>query len=146
MVGLGFATTLAAWAQGHVMVITNETTQEPLDFVAVYECTKDSVLLHTSLSDEYGRIIILNENKTELIRCERLGFETKWQQVPFPDTIRMQPTITALSEVLVCADVRPLKKTDSGFIYNMAANRRAQDESILQALNYIPFVSVSLDQ
>lgn len=58
-------------------------------------------------------------------------------------TVPLEPGETELQELTVTGRLTTM--TDSGISYNMAANRRAQEENSLQALSYVPMVRVSPD-
>lgn len=78
----------------------------------------------------------------------RYGLVEAKSMAAVPDSMAQRDSIfrvVNLDDVTVKGKAHLASLTDDGFVYRMAGNKRAQDENMLQALNYVPLVNVDVN-
>lgn len=120
-----------------------DASGEPVAFASIMALDKDTALLQGTVADEQGAFRLDVTNAT-FLRLSSIGYITRTLRLPASETIVLQADSATISEVVVTARRRLTRKTATGIEYDMAANRRAQKESLLQALRYVPLLDVSL--
>lgn len=116
---------------------------QPAEFASVSLCRADSSVITMCVTDINGKFETADTRiSPALIKVSMLGYETKWAKYPLHESIRIEPSAVSLSEVVVRGRKRLVKMTDSGLVYDMSNNVRAQSENLLQALRYVPLLEV----
>ncbi len=105
---------------------------------------KDSTFIVGVTTGEDGSYKITSKEKG-LLKISCIGYETKIIQAKPNEyqTISLPFKATGLDEVVVKASPVHIKNLDDGIIYNLAKDKYAQKDNLLNALNRIPLLMVS---
>lgn len=134
-----------------VVKVTDSETQRPVEFSSVCLASIDSVLYKTTTDMEgLARLPHMDADSIKVSSFGYLG-----QSLPYSrnmdlskcDTLTflLTPDPAVLSELTVIGRNRMTSVIEGGFSYNMSKNERAQAENLLDAMQYVPFMSLSAD-
>lgn len=133
---------ICSWGQVVIGTVVDEKGQ-PAEFASVSLCRTDSSVITMCVTDVNGKFETDDSSAFPvLIKVSMLGYETKWAKYPLQGSIRLEPLAVSLGEVVVKGRKRLVKMSDSGLVYDMSNNVRAQSENLLQALRYVPLLEV----
>ena len=132
-----------------VVKVTDSETQRPVEFSSVCLASIDSVLYKTTTDMEgLARLPHMDADSIKVSSFGYLG-----QSLPYSrnmdlskcDTLTflLTPDPAVLSELTVIGRNRMTSVIEGGFSYNMSKNERAQAENLLDAMQYVPFMSLS---
>ena len=134
---------LEIYAESLTLKVVEKESGEVIPFAAVTAEYKDSIV--SGMTDEAGIYSFTPLSLPVDIKVNSFGMNSWSGRInAVNDTVfivRMESAGTRLQELTVTG--RLTRQTDSGISYNMSANKRAQQENSLQALSYVPLVSVT---
>lgn len=134
---------LEIYAESLTLKVVEKESGEVIPFAAVTAEYKDSIV--SGITDEAGIYSFTPLSLPVDIKVNSFGMNSWSGRInAFNDTVfivGMESAGTRLQELTVTG--RLTRQTDSGISYNMSANKRAQQENSLQALSYVPLVSVT---
>ncbi|MDE6866599.1 MAG: hypothetical protein K2J23_04310, partial [Muribaculaceae bacterium] len=134
---------LEIYAESLTLKVVEKESGEVIPFAAVTAEYKDSIV--SGMTDEAGIYSFTPLSLPVDIKVNSFGMNSWSGRInAFNDTVfivGMESAGTRLQELTVTG--RLTRQTDSGISYNMSANKRAQQENSLQALSYVPLVSVT---
>jgi outer membrane receptor protein involved in Fe transport len=135
-----------AFAQEQISGIVVDDNSNPIEFATILQLSADSTVIEGTTSDSNGLFRLHNAPNAKFIKVSYIGFNNQLLNIPLHnDTIRLVPTQEQLNEVVVSARRKLTKRIANGISYDMSMNKRAQHESLLQALRYVPTLDVALD-
>lgn len=104
----------------------------------------DSTFITGTITGEDGGFKITNKPH-RLLKVSCIGYETKIFQAKPNEylTLILPSKATNLEEVVVKASPTHIKNLDDGVLYNLARDKYAQKDNLLNALNRIPLLMVS---
>lgn len=132
---------LAIYGQKHEVTDKN---LRPMAYATVTVCNADSIPVETLYTNEDG-MFSLDSMKVlrPLVKISMLGYKTMFFQDTIPQTIVLEEDENVLNEIIVKGKQQLVKMSESGFIYEMERNKRAQQENLLTAIKDIPLIEVS---
>ena len=104
----------------------------------------DSTFITGTITGEDGSFKITSKPHG-LLKVSCIGYETKIFQAKPNEylTLILPSKATSLDEVVVKASPTHIKNLDDGILYNLARDKYAQKDNLLNALNRIPLLMVS---
>jgi outer membrane receptor protein involved in Fe transport len=135
-----------AFAKEPISGIVVDNNSDPIEFATILKLSADSTVIESTTSNSNGLFKLTNAPNAKFIKVSYIGFNNQLLNIPLKsDTIRLVPSQEQLNEVVVSARRKLTKRIDNGISYDMSMNKRAQHESLLQALRYVPMLDVALD-
>lgn len=142
--GINVITAFATIPSVHGRVIEKESN-DGIPFAKVIVEYYDSVIGYSA--DSQGIFSFTPRRFPLTLKIGGFGMEETKMRLTTPIdtfiTVILSPTSIMLNEVEITGRLTNL--TNYGLSYNMAANKRAQSENILQSLSYVPLVDVDVE-
>lgn len=137
---------MTSFAQEQISGIVVGNNSKPIEFATILQLSADSTAIEGTVSDNNGKFKLTKDTNAKLLKVSYIGYQNRIINLPLKkDTIHLYINQEQLQEVLVTARKQLTKRITSGISYDMSQNKRAQSESLLQALRYVPTLDVALN-
>ena len=137
---------MTSFAQEQISGIVVGNNSKPIEFATILILSADSTAIEGTVSDNNGKFKLTKDTNAKLLKVSYIGYQNRIINLPLKkDTIHLYINQEQLQEVLVTARKQLTKRITSGISYDMSQNKRAQSESLLQALRYVPTLDVALN-
>ena len=137
---------MTSFAQEQISGIVVGDNSKPIEFATILQLSADSTAIEGTVSDNNGKFKLPKDTNAKLLKVSYIGYQNRIINLPLKkDTIHLSINQEQLQEVLVTARKQLTKRITSGISYDMSQNKRAQSESLLQALRYVPTLDVALN-
>lgn len=135
----------SVYAERIDLKVMEKESNEDVPFASLVIEYPDTLVVNTTNIEGFFSFVPISLPLT--IRIKSLGLkETSATITSLPDSIvtfALNIDAKALKEIAVIGSLTT--QTNSGISYNMAANRRAQNENALQSMSYVPLVNVDAE-
>ena len=135
-----FAALISCLAYGQAKHTVYDESHCPLAFVNVMFYSPDSTFITGVVTGEDGAFVVPPVGNNSLVKYSMIGYETKWQRMPLPDTVILKSSSKQLREVTVRSSV-PIRMSGSSLLVSVQNSSYQHLGSADELLGKLPSVS-----